>query len=62
MKRERFTLPTYCGCCGEKVNLDNDRAAGMIGQFRHYRMEEMQREIDGDFEKRSVPVPPRSDS
>jgi hypothetical protein len=38
----------------EKVNLDNDRAAGMIGQFRHYRMEEMQREIDGDFEKRSV--------
>ncbi len=40
----------------EHIELDNDRAAGVIGQFRHYRMAEMQRELDGDFEKRSVPV------
>jgi hypothetical protein len=42
----------------ERVELDQERAAQMIGEFRHYRMEEMQREIDGDFAKRSVPAPP----
>jgi hypothetical protein len=38
----------------ERLDLDHDRAAMMIAEFRHYRMEEMQRELDGDFARRTV--------
>lgn len=41
---------------GEQMQLPAEMAARMIGEFRHYRMEEMQHELDGDFEKRSVPI------
>jgi hypothetical protein len=40
----------------EKMESPDEHAALMIGEFRHYRMEEMQKELDGDFEKRSVPL------
>lgn len=39
----------------ENVGLDDNRAAQVIGRFRQYRTEEMQRELDGDFAKRNVP-------
>jgi len=38
----------------ERVAFPHDHATLMIGEFRHYRAEEMQKELDGDFEKRSV--------
>jgi hypothetical protein len=38
----------------EQVDLDQERAARVIGEFRHYRAEEMQRELAGDFERRSA--------
>lgn len=41
---------------GEKMKAEHDHAVMLIGEFRHYRMEEMQKELDGDFEKRSVPL------
>jgi len=40
----------------ERVAFPPDHATLMIGEFRHYRAEEMQKELDGDFEKRSVPL------
>jgi hypothetical protein len=42
----------------EQVALDSERAARVIGEFRNYRMEEMQKELDGDFERRSAPIKP----
>ena len=39
----------------EKMKSPDEHATLMIGEFRHYRMEEMQKELDGDFAKRSVP-------
>ena len=45
----------------EQINLDRERALGMIAHFRQYRTEEMQKELEGDFEKRSVPIPPRAE-
>lgn len=41
---------------GERMEAPDEHAAMLIGQFRHYRMEEMQKELDGDFEKRSIPL------
>jgi hypothetical protein len=38
----------------EQVDLDANRAARVIGEFRNYRTEEMQRELAGDFERRSA--------
>jgi hypothetical protein len=38
----------------EQVDLDAERAARVIGEFRNYRTEEMQRELDGDFARRSA--------
>ncbi len=42
----------------ENIGLDDAPAAvaGMIGAFRNYRIEEMERELTGDLEKRSRPV------
>jgi hypothetical protein len=39
----------------ERLEQAPQLAAMMVGDFRHYRMEEMQREIGGDFERRDVP-------
>ena len=44
----------------EKVSLDAGRAAQVIGDFRHYRTEEMERELAGDFARRSVPLPEKT--
>ena len=38
----------------ERLELDAQRGAMMIGEFRNYRIEEMQRELDGDFARRGV--------
>jgi hypothetical protein len=40
----------------EQVQLDPERAARVIGEFRNYRTEEMQKELDGDFARRSGPL------
>ena len=42
----------------EIVDVDDAQIAGMIGAFRDYRIEEMQRELAGDLEKRSIPLKP----
>lgn len=39
----------------EKFDAGPEMAARMVGEFRNYRIEEMQRELDGDFARRSVP-------
>jgi hypothetical protein len=39
----------------ERLSTDHDVAARMIAEFRGYRVEEMERELAGDFERRSVP-------
>lgn len=39
----------------QRLEVGNEVAARMIGEFRNYRTEEMQRELGGDFERRSVP-------
>lgn len=39
---------------GERMDVGPEIAARMIGEFRNYRVEEMQHEMDGDFERRSV--------
>jgi hypothetical protein len=38
----------------QEQELDSGRAARVIGEFRNYRIEEMQREMKGDFERRGV--------
>lgn len=40
----------------QTLSMGNEIASRMIGEFRNYRMEEMQRELQGDFERRSVPL------
>lgn len=40
----------------DQTKIPHEHATMMIGEFRSYRMEEMQKELDGDFEKRSVPL------
>ena len=42
---------------GERLGSDQQHAALVIGEFRNYRTEEMQRELDGDFARRGV-IPP----
>jgi hypothetical protein len=39
---------------GEQLDAPPQIAAKMVGDFRSYRMEEMQKELAGDFERRSV--------
>jgi hypothetical protein len=39
----------------ENVEVEDVQVAGLIGSFRDYRIEEMQRELAGDLERRSVP-------
>ena len=38
----------------EELDTDPVMAARMVGEFRNYRIKEMQRELAGDFERRSV--------
>lgn len=40
----------------EELDADPTVAALMVGEFRNYRTEEMQRELAGDFERRSAPL------
>jgi hypothetical protein len=42
---------------GERVDVGPEIATRMIAEFRNYRVEEMQHEMDGDFERRSVQKP-----
>jgi hypothetical protein len=46
----------------EQLEAEPMLAARMVGEFRNYRIEEMQRELDGDFERRSVPPKPKEPS
>jgi len=41
----------------EHAGMPDEMCVRMIGEFRNYRAEEMQKELAGDFEKRSVPLP-----
>lgn len=38
----------------ENVEVEDIQVAGLIGSFRDFRIQEMQREMAGDFERRSV--------
>jgi hypothetical protein len=40
----------------ERLTVTHDVATQMIAEFRGYRVAEMQRELAGDFERRSVPL------
>jgi hypothetical protein len=46
----------------ERLEADHERAGMVIAEFRHYRIEEMQRELNGDFERRSVPLGEKTDA
>jgi len=39
----------------ENVEVEDAQVVGLIGSFRDYRIKEMQSELAGDFERRSVP-------
>jgi len=39
----------------ENVEVEDAQVIGLIGSFRDFRIEEMQRELAGDLERRSVP-------
>ena len=38
----------------EQLGTGNEAGAATIAAFRHYRVEEMEKELKGDFERRSV--------